>query len=101
MIDKRPLPKGMTIISAAFLDDRQARPSYTQLWYYISDNIEIGRLMSAFVCFIQKDLANLYFYYKKKQINLGKTCAEVCFANDFKEDPYINISSLNSERVQF
>lgn len=88
LVEKDPLPSGMIIIGAAFLDDYElpsrAWPSYDQEWYYISRHTRIDRLMAVFADFIRKDPANLYFYYKKTQIDPRRTSTEVSFEIIYK-----------------
>jgi hypothetical protein len=81
MVEENPVPKGMIILGVSFLDDYQlssrTRPSYDQQWYYVNCHAQLKHLMTVFADFIRKDPANLYFYYRKTQINPERTYAEV------------------------
>jgi hypothetical protein len=83
MVENNPLPDGMIILGASFLDDYQLPsgtwPSYDQQWYYVNCDTQLKHLMALFADFIRKDPANLYFYYQKRQIDPRQTCIEVSF----------------------
>ena len=81
MLENNPLPKGMMILGASFLDDyplpSRPRPSYDQQWYYVDCHTPLKHLMAVFADFIRKDLSTLYFYYGETQIHPRRTCTEV------------------------
>jgi hypothetical protein len=85
MVEENPVPQGMIILGVSFLDDYQlpSRASATldQQWYYINCHTQLKHLMAVFADFIQKDPANLYFYYRRIQIDPRRTRAEVGFKN--------------------
>jgi hypothetical protein len=83
MVEENPAPEGMIILGVSFLDDYQlpsrAMPTFDQQWYYVNCHAQLKHLMAVFADFIRKDPANLYFYYRKTQIDPRRTCAEVRF----------------------
>jgi hypothetical protein len=81
LLEDNPLPKGMMVLGAFFLDDyrlpSQPEPSYDQQWYYVGSNTQLRHFMTMFADFIGKDPATLYFYYRNMQIDPMRTCTEV------------------------